>query len=148
VFQKHCSRQKFTESTVVPGHITSAVLLWEATLRAFQQQLLHADVAAYALQQLLQELLQELASLMPFADEAATAQAAAAGSDDAADLPHRMMCLVVKHNLTHTLSVFAGQVVAQLPLRWACNHPGCVALGAASELALVGGKGCVCSGAR
>jgi hypothetical protein len=56
------------------------------------------------------------------------------------------------HNLRQQhmpkLASLAGQVVAQLPLRWACNHPGCVNLGQASELVLVGGKGCVCSGCR
>jgi hypothetical protein len=46
------------------------------------------------------------------------------------------------------LASFAEAVVAQLPLRWACNNPGCVNLQQQSELLLVGGKGCVCSGCR
>jgi hypothetical protein len=37
---------------------------------------------------------------------------------------------------------------AQLPLAHCCNNPGCVELRGASELQLVGGKGCVCSRCR
>jgi hypothetical protein len=37
---------------------------------------------------------------------------------------------------------------AQFPLPHCCNNPGCVELRGASELQLVGGKGCVCSRCR
>jgi hypothetical protein len=37
---------------------------------------------------------------------------------------------------------------AQFPLAHCCNNPGCVELRGASELQLVGGKGCVCSRCR
>jgi hypothetical protein len=117
------------------GVITSAVLLCETALRAFQEQLPQACVPADALQ----ELLQELATLMRVADEAFTAQDAA---DGYMELPEQLQ------HLLSEIGVIAGHVMAQLPLRWACNHPGCVNLGQASELALVGGKSCVCSGCK
>jgi hypothetical protein len=37
---------------------------------------------------------------------------------------------------------------AQFPLPHCCNSPGCVELRGASELQLVGGKGCACSRCR
>jgi hypothetical protein len=56
--------------------------------------------------------------------------------------------LLELQQLLQQLSSFAGAVIAQLPLRWACNSPGCVNLQQRSELALVGGKGCMCAGCR
>jgi hypothetical protein len=54
-----------------------------------------------------------------------------------------------------TLEMLADQakalgeaLCAQLPLAHCCNNPGCVELRGASELQLVGGKGCVCSRCR
>jgi hypothetical protein len=142
VLHKHCVWQESLECTVEPGLVTSAVLLFAHAVRAFQQQLPQAGVAADALQQ----LMPELAALMPFADEVLAAQEAA---NDDTDLPYDLMHLaVIEHDILPKVDVFAGRVVAQLPLRWACNHPCCGNLGGASELALVGGKGCVCSGCR
>jgi hypothetical protein len=43
---------------------------------------------------------------------------------------------------------FAGAVAGQVPLRWGCNHPGCINLGQRSELLLVAGKSCVCGACR
>jgi hypothetical protein len=117
------------------------VVLCNRALRAFGQQLPQAGVPAEALQ----ELLQELATLMPVTDEALAAQEAAT---DQADLPLYLLQVALEHDIQSKLDVFADRVIAQLPLRWACNHPSCVNLGQRSELALVGGKGCVCSGCR
>jgi hypothetical protein len=142
VIKKQVAAQRVVaERTADADVFTSAVLLCETSLWAFQQQLPHAGVPADALQQ----LLQELATFVPFADEVLEAHAAAE-DDDA--VPHALLQLVINHDLLSQLRVFAGRVVAQLPLRWACNHPCCGNLGGASELALVGGKGCVCSGCR
>jgi hypothetical protein len=46
------------------------------------------------------------------------------------------------------LASFADAVVAQLPLRWTCNNPGCMNLQQGSELALVRSKVNRCSGCR
>jgi hypothetical protein len=43
---------------------------------------------------------------------------------------------------------FGEALCAQFPLPHCCNNPGCVELRGASELLLVGGKGCVCSRCR
>jgi hypothetical protein len=129
------------ERTADADVFTSAVLLCETLLWAFQQQLPQAGVPADALPQ----LLQELATLMPFADEVLDVHAAAEDNDA---VPHVLLQLVIAHDFLLQLGVYAGRVVAQLPLRWACNHPCCGNLGGASELVLVGGKGCVCSSCR
>jgi hypothetical protein len=84
-------------------------------------------------------LTEELGELMFSGIESDSAQHSAATLLELHDLQQQYM---------PQLASFAGRVVAQLPLRWACNHPGCGNLGGASELALVGGKGCVCSGCR
>jgi hypothetical protein len=135
-------KQVAGQRTAHGGVVTSAVVLCGCALRAFQQHLPHAGVPADALQ----ELQQELAASMPFADEALEA-VQEAGEDDSA-LPIHLLQLVLTHDLPEKLDVFAPHVIAQLPLRWACNFPGCANLGGASELALVGGKSCVCSGCR
>jgi hypothetical protein len=70
-------KQLVGRTTADANVFTSAVALCEKALQAFQQQLPHADVAADALQ----ELLQELAPLMPFAVDALTVQEAAAEDD-------------------------------------------------------------------
>ncbi|KAF6259866.1 hypothetical protein COO60DRAFT_1638062 [Scenedesmus sp. NREL 46B-D3] len=41
--------------------------------------------------------------------------------------------------------VALGGALAAQPLPHCCNNPGCVELRGASELQLVGGKGCVCA---
>jgi hypothetical protein len=43
------------------------------------------------------------------------------------------------------LRAFAQAVAGRIPLRSACNNPGCVSLAQRSELLLVGRKGCVCA---
>jgi hypothetical protein len=42
----------------------------------------------------------------------------------------------------------AEALCAQFPLPYCCNNPGCTELHGASELQLVGGKGCVCARCR
>jgi predicted RNA-binding Zn ribbon-like protein len=124
-----------TQHRADTGLINSAVLLCETALRVFKEQLPQACVPADALQ----DLLQELATLMRMTVEAIAAQEAA---NDDVELPEQLQ------HLLSEFGVFAVHVIGQLPLRWACNHPGCINLGQTSELALVGGKSCVCSGCK
>jgi hypothetical protein len=50
--------------------------------------------------------------------------------------------------LAQQLQEFGSALSAKLPVSWWCNNPDCTVLGGASELQLVGGKGCVCGGCR
>jgi hypothetical protein len=50
--------------------------------------------------------------------------------------------------LGQQLQQFGSAVVVQLPQPLWCCNPRCSSLGKLSELALVGGTGCVCSGCR
>jgi hypothetical protein len=50
--------------------------------------------------------------------------------------------------ITQHSKALAEAVCAQFPLPYCCNNPGCVELRGASELQLVGGKGCVCARCR
>jgi hypothetical protein len=50
--------------------------------------------------------------------------------------------------LAQQMVVFGQALCAQFPLPYCCNNPGCTELRGASELQLVGGKGCVCARCR
>lgn len=50
--------------------------------------------------------------------------------------------------LPKQLQACAALLCAQLPVRFCCNNPGCTNWSQASEVLLVGGKGCVCAGCK
>jgi hypothetical protein len=51
-------------------------------------------------------------------------------------------------DIAQQIVALGGALCAQFPLPHCCNNPGCVELRGASELQLVGRKGCVCSRCR
>jgi hypothetical protein len=51
-------------------------------------------------------------------------------------------------SILQQLKALAEALCTQLPLPYCCNNPGCTELRGASELQLVGGKGCVCARCR
>jgi hypothetical protein len=51
-------------------------------------------------------------------------------------------------SIAQQMVVFGHALCTQVPLPYCCNNPGCTELRGASELQLVGGKGCVCARCR
>jgi hypothetical protein len=81
----------------------------------------------------------------------ATAGAAGAGAGAAMVGPAEMQDLtrqLLSVELGQQLQRMGSALVAQLPQPLWCCNPSCSSLGKLSELALVGGKSCVCSGCR
>jgi hypothetical protein len=70
----------------------------------------------------------------------------AAAAAEASELPPAIAAALP--GLAQQMVALGEALCAQLPLPHCCNNPGCVELRGASELQLVGGKGCVCSRCR
>jgi hypothetical protein len=64
----------------------------------------------------------------------------------ASDLPPAVAAALP--SIAQQMVAFGHALCAQFPLPYCCNNPGCTELRGASELQLVGGKGCVCGRCR
>jgi hypothetical protein len=114
-----------------------AVLLCRDAVDRIGTYLPHAGIALAPLQQ----LQQQHAALLPLLEQIPMQRL-----DDAQALV-LLRSLQSGGALPQVVS-FAGAVAGQVPLRWGCNHPGCINLGQRSELLLVAGKSCVCGACR
>jgi hypothetical protein len=116
----------------------------EQACAAARQQLLQ-------LQGRLQQDLQESVEMMDSsrAYVATEASSGASGQAAAASM-HEQPSAVAPEvpQLFKLIKAFGGALWAHFPLPHCCNNPGCVDLHGASELQLVGRKGCVCSRCR
>jgi hypothetical protein len=116
----------------------------EQACAAARQQLLQLQGG---LQQDLQEAVGTMDSSRaygtPEASSGASAQAAAASVRE-----QPVAAALEVPRVPKLMKEFGGALCAQFPLPHCCNNPGCVELRGASELQLVGGKGCVCGRCR
>jgi hypothetical protein len=116
----------------------------EQACAAARQQLLQ-------LQGRLQQDLQETLEVMGNSRAYVTREASSGASGQAAAASmHEQPFAVAPEvpQLFKLIKAFGGALCTQFPLPHCCNNPGCVDLRGASELQLVGGKGCVCSRCR
>jgi hypothetical protein len=133
------------------GHVLPAIELpggpgSEQACAAARQQLLQLQGR---LQQGVQDAVVNLDSSSGSSDGI---DVSSSGSDEAAaaakasELPPAVAAALP--GLAQQMVALGEALCAQLPLPHCCNNPGCVELRGASELQLVGGKGCVCSRCR
>jgi hypothetical protein len=121
-----------------------AMQLCQEAVHKFGFYLPHAEIGVAPLQQ----LQQQHAALLPLLEQIPQQQPGNPQMPEDAQASLALLRSLQSSGALQQVVCFAGAAAGQVPLRWGCNHPGCINLGQRSEVLLVAGKSCVCGACR